>query len=883
MSDTEMDKEEKIPQEETTDSKNESDIKNEESPPKKEETTPRKSVTEAPAVKPEKTKEKDEKREQQKSKEEPVEEQKQENDDDKKDDDTGTRKVTFDSRDINSAKDTHIGSDANGAENGARNDDDTETETNRKNLPEQTTPEKNDTMNLEDVYSDSDSEKQTTDKDKLDSNTNPEVAQKSSTNGLEPDQNKGKLESGTPEDNALDSNVSVEQEKKTRNDSEPSQKDEKLEPTSGDKVTSEKSEEAEKSETRDSGYVPLDKLWSSPKREFKGVQREYSFEYRRSTSTSSYTAQKQEEEDQSEKKSESDKLKTDVKGSESDKAKTDVEGGQTENKVDSIQISNNKDSPTDSSDKYISDKDKSDSTTESLNASDKNEIKEEIVKSDNESPKKTSDESRKPVHGEYQTEPSPKQEIQSESTKSSQKEEDLERKDEPKFEKEEDDQDDWRFDDRKSSDGGSEEARSDDEHIKHDDNRNEEEITIPKADKEDDYEEEKFESESDDNISVEDTTPYKEEPKEEPKSESKKEPAKQSKGGPAKKTKEQPKKRPQPSPSPRPSSQPNRNLQRPVAKSAQVTSRPSDGRRALSPAQMRTPRSQTNTPRSKQRPQTTPGAPRRQSRIASEDGQKRQKEFFRAELSRLQKSLKDESSKIHKPKQREHYPFVWTSLEPYYNTYVARFLIDAQEEAIFHPKARRSFPETERPQTRGRPVSRGKLYAEDPTPGYVSRNTAIGLCDPWTDLRMDRELLPRLETPTKKSRTRAMQKEQKPKKKEKPPKQGSTRLPKFPVVDFSSSKENATKRFPYSEVPKFRQEVMGRYKHDAPKKLNSDYSRTRDDFYRMDLDRLDEVHPINRPHMRKAYFAYLQNTPGSKKAINECVKGLNNDQAQKAN
>lgn len=235
---------------------------------------------------------------------------------------------------------------------------------------------------------------------------------------------------------------------------------------------------------------------------------------------------------------------------------------------------------------------------------------------------------------------------------------------------------------------------------------------------------------------------------------------------------------------------------------------------------------------------------------ASEDGQKRQKEFFRAELTRLQKSLKDESSKIHKPKQREHYPFVWTSLEPYYNTYVARFLIDA---------------------------------AEDPQPGYVSRNTAIGLCDPWTDLRMDRELLPRLETPTKKSRTRAMQKDQKPKKKEKPPKQGSTRLPKFPVVDFSSSKENATKRFPYSEVPKFRQEVMGRYKQDAPKKVNSDYSRTRDDFYRMDLDRLDEVHPINRPHMRKAYFAYLQNTPGSKKAINECVKGLNNEQAQKAN
>lgn len=37
--------------------------------------------------------------------------------------------------------------------------------------------------------------------------------------------------------------------------------------------------------------------------------------------------------------------------------------------------------------------------------------------------------------------------------------------------------------------------------------------------------------------------------------------------------------------------------------------------------------------------------------IGSEDGNKRQKEFFKAELTRLQRSLKDESSKIQKPKQ----------------------------------------------------------------------------------------------------------------------------------------------------------------------------------------------------------------------------------------
>ncbi|XP_062569058.1 uncharacterized protein DDB_G0286299-like isoform X4 [Saccostrea cucullata] len=819
-------------------------------------------------------KEKDEKKEQQKPKEEVAEEQKHEtDDDDKKEEDTGTRKVTFESRDINSVKDLHNGSEtkASGAENDVRNADNSETKTNNK-IPddEPTVPEKNDTMDLEDVNSDSDSEKQKTDKEStrhnLDSNTNREVEQKSNVNNSEPEQKRGALESSTSDDNVRDSNASAKIENiKTGSDSEPSQKEENSEPTSGNEDTSEKTEKAEKSETSDSGYVPLDKLWSSPKREFKGVQREYSFEYRRSTSTSSYTAPKEKEEEQAKEKTESDK------------PKPDIEESQKENNDDSIQTDNNKvSSPIDSRGKYVNDRDRS----ESLDSSDKHEIKEKNVKSDNESAKEVTEESKKPENGEYHKEPSPKQEKQPESTEISQGE-DSERRDEKQTEKKEKDQelkaeqqtekekdeDDWRFDDIKSSDEGSEEARSDDEHIEQDKNRNVEEITIPKAEK-DDYEEEKFESESDDNISVEDTTPYREEHKEEPKSEPKKEPAKQSKE-PAKKPKSQPKKRPQPSPSPRPSSQPNRNLQRPVAKSAQVTGRTSDSRRALSPAQMRTPRSQTNTPRSKQRPQTTPGGPRSHSRIASEDGQKRQKEFFRAELTRLQKSLKDESSKIHKPKQREHYPFVWTSLEPYYNTYVARFLIDA--------------PETERPQTRGRPISRGKLYAEDPQPGYVSRNTAIGLCDPWTDLRMDRELLPRLETPTKKSRTRAMQKDQKPKKKEKPPKQGSTRLPKFPVVDFSSSKENATKRFPYSEVPKFRQEVMGRYKQDAPKKVNSDYSRTRDDFYRMDLDRLDEVHPINRPHMRKAYFAYLQNTPGSKKAINECVKGLNNEQAQKAN
>ena len=50
--------------------------------------------------------------------------------------------------------------------------------------------------------------------------------------------------------------------------------------------------------------------------------------------------------------------------------------------------------------------------------------------------------------------------------------------------------------------------------------------------------------------------------------------------------------------------------------------------------------------------------------------------------------------------------------------------------------------------------------------------------------------------------------QKKDKKGKKPPKEGSTRLPKFPVVDFNTQKENATKCFPYYEVPKFRYEEV---------------------------------------------------------------------------
>nr|XP_011440708.2 myb-like protein V isoform X3 [Crassostrea gigas] len=877
MSDTEKDIEDNNRHENSSDSKTESESKTEESPSKKEESTPQKPLSaaapkeeqpapqKAPVANTEKTKEKEDKKEQQKSKEEADDEQRHTADDKEKDDDTGARKVTFDSHGDNSNESkTQV-------DPSAENNDVLKNKNGTENKQQDKEAEKGNNMDLVDLER-IESENQTVNTETRDSNSNTEPEQNSKRKGSpEPEQSKHVTESTSKDNDNKENN--------------------------GDKNKSE--------EKGGDGYVPLDQLWSSPKREFKGSERQYS-----TVSTSSYLERKRSEEKaKTESQTESDEPGKRVERQYStvstssylerkrleEKARTEsqTESGEPEKrperKYSSVSTSSYlerkrseeraKAASQTESEKPEEQRDDSVKET-SLNSSDNKTLiqpigdtkdsKEDDGKNEERKlnvvePSKTNDEDDAKDVSDYNKEArnskessnaqrrvsdsentsesagSPKQKDQS-KTDYSQNETDEatnEKQIADRGRKNEVDEDDWRYEEKTSD---------------NDDNRENEEVTIPIAHEEDEYKEEKFDSESEDNISVHDTTQYKEEPQREPE----KEPVKQTKE-PQMKKKDQPKKGSYPSPSPRPSSQPNRNTQRPVARSAQPTSRPGESRRALSPAQMKSPRN-PSTPRSRQRPKTTPGGPRVHSRIGSEDGQKRQKEFFKAELTRLQRSLKDESSKITKPKHREHYPFVWTSLEPYYNTYVARFLIDAQEEAIYHPITR-------------------KTPAEDPQPGYVSRNTAIGLCDPWTDLRMDRELLPRLETPSKKSRAKGQQNAKKGKK-EKPPKQGSTRLPKFPVVEFSSGKENATKCFPYSEVPKFRQEVMGRYKHDAPKKVNADYSRTKDDFYRMDLDRLDEVHPINRRHMRKAYFAYLQNTPGSKKAIKECVKDLNGEQEQ---
>ncbi|KAL8599461.1 hypothetical protein ACOMHN_066765 [Nucella lapillus] len=228
------------------------------------------------------------------------------------------------------------------------------------------------------------------------------------------------------------------------------------------------------------------------------------------------------------------------------------------------------------------------------------------------------------------------------------------------------------------------------------------------------------------------------------------------------------------------------------------------------------------------------------------DGRRRQREFFKEELRRLEGSLKKESSKITAPERKRHTPFVFNTLEPYYNTQTPRYLAELPDE-------------------------------NDQLKRYSSRNTACGLTDPWIDLRMDQEILPQIPSasrPTTRhdqpNKPRSKSKTKKSSCSEVNRKEGSTRLPKFPVVTLET-KDLATKQLFYSDVPMLRKELKTKYSSQSRSKVDADYQRTRADFYRMDLDRLDQVHPVNRPHLTSAYLAYLQNTPGSRRAVHECV------------
>jgi len=195
---------------------------------------------------------------------------------------------------------------------------------------------------------------------------------------------------------------------------------------------------------------------------------------------------------------------------------------------------------------------------------------------------------------------------------------------------------------------------------------------------------------------------------------------------------------------------------------------------------------------------------------------------------------------------QEYVPYCFNALEPYYDTKTAVHLIVKTDD-------------------------QGKL--KDSVPEYATRQTAIGLVDPWINHKMDHVL----NDPV---RVKEHQPFRQAPRKEKKVGEGSTMIPVFPHVDMDTP-DLASRELNYNDVPALRKELRDKYSSQGKAKIEKDYERTKVDFYRMELHKLKDVHPVNRDNMKKAYYAYLQNTPGSKKAVKECVKEVTGEKSEK--
>lgn len=77
-----------------------------------------------------------------------------------------------------------------------------------------------------------------------------------------------------------------------------------------------------------------------------------------------------------------------------------------------------------------------------------------------------------------------------------------------------------------------------------------------------------------------------------------------------------------------------------------------------------------------------------------------------------------------------------------------------------------------------------------------------------------------------------------------------------------------------------REELNNTYSMNASRKIDQQYRLTKHEFHQRQLDRVKEYHPDSWPTMRDTYFAYLQNNPGSARAVHECVKQVNEELEQ---
>lgn len=224
--------------------------------------------------------------------------------------------------------------------------------------------------------------------------------------------------------------------------------------------------------------------------------------------------------------------------------------------------------------------------------------------------------------------------------------------------------------------------------------------------------------------------------------------------------------------------------------------------------------------------------------------EKQKKQHFVAEYERLKTSLAKEATRIAKPEFKEYSPFIWTSLKPYYNTYTVQFMLDLPEH-VRH--------------------------------GYITRKTAIGLVDPEVSHSMDVVVDSVPESlPMDPKETYFWMKQKSPRARKTDPTgmDGSTRLPKWPVVKFQKPEIGLQEQINWGDVPKLREQLKERYGGNADVRYKSDYTRTKQDWYRMELEELKNINEVNRGHMQLTCHTYLGTSPGSKKAVASLAKVL---------
>jgi len=203
------------------------------------------------------------------------------------------------------------------------------------------------------------------------------------------------------------------------------------------------------------------------------------------------------------------------------------------------------------------------------------------------------------------------------------------------------------------------------------------------------------------------------------------------------------------------------------------------------------------------------------------------------ELRRIKDSIKNETSKIVCPKRKEHIPFVFNDLTPYADTRHVEFLINSP--------------------LNNQPV------------GYYNRYTAMTIVEPWVAHRMEHTVGPLFaksirHTSVPRPQVKFRHSKDRPAKDQI---EGSTLAPNFPKVMIKKPK-GMNGPFYYDDIEIIRKELEKNLKNKA--RFEEDRNRTINDYYRMNLDQTADTEKT-----WDTFRAYLENTPGSKKALKEII------------